>query len=151
MGRFQKWIKISLLAAAFIMWLLLRAVFTELWSVFKLPLTALNVGRWVKAWDAWPEFLSFVEVWRLVWPEIIALLLVLVLYFTIKRSSKAQSFLEEVFSEFSKVTWSTRKEVVASTGVVVVMVALATIILSLFDLLWGSVMGKFLPIKAKPR
>lgn len=147
MGRFHKLIKISMIAAAFVVWLLLRAGLSEVWSMFKFPMTALNVGHWIAVWDSWPDFLSFVSSWRVIWPELIALVVVFFLYVFSRRSKKIQSFLEDVFGEFAKVTWSTRKEVIASTGVVVIMLAIATVILSLFDILWGTLMGKFLPMK----
>ena len=55
------------------------------------------------------------------------------------RSSKIQEGITEIFAELEKVTWPTRKETSAATVVVIVTVAIASIILSLFDALWSVV------------
>ncbi len=50
----------------------------------------------------------------------------------------------EVTRELEKVTWPTRKETYYATIVVVVTVAIATLILSFFDLIWAFLAGKIL-------
>ncbi|MBK6848258.1 MAG: preprotein translocase subunit SecE [Proteobacteria bacterium] len=43
----------------------------------------------------------------------------------------------EVVAELSKVTWPTRKETKAATMVVIVTAAVASLVLSLFDVIWS--------------
>ncbi len=52
--------------------------------------------------------------------------------------------MHEVVLELSKVTWPLPRETVTSAAVVVVMVAIASAILSLFDSLWGTLTQKLL-------
>jgi len=50
---------------------------------------------------------------------------------------KIKQFLKEFRVEMRKVTWPTRKEVVASTGVVLVFVFILAVYLGLADLLFS--------------
>ncbi|MDO9586134.1 MAG: preprotein translocase subunit SecE [Syntrophales bacterium] len=49
-------------------------------------------------------------------------------------AAKVKQFLSEAKAELKKVTWPTRKQAVASTAVVIVVVAIIAIFLSLVDL-----------------
>jgi preprotein translocase SecE subunit len=53
------------------------------------------------------------------------------------RSERVFAAAVDVTRELEKVTWPSRKETSAATIVVIVTVAVAAVILSLFDLLWG--------------
>ena len=53
------------------------------------------------------------------------------------RNPKVNRLAVEVVTELSKVTWPTRKELSASTVVVVVISIIAAIILGLFDFFWA--------------
>jgi preprotein translocase subunit SecE len=53
------------------------------------------------------------------------------------RSERVFAAAVDVTRELEKVTWPTRKETSAATVVVIVTVAIAAVILSAFDLLWG--------------
>jgi preprotein translocase subunit SecE len=53
---------------------------------------------------------------------------------------KVKSFLESVKIELGKVTWPTRKETVATTGVVVVIIFLISIYLGACDLVLAKLM-----------
>ena len=53
---------------------------------------------------------------------------------------KVKSFLESVKIELGKVTWPTRKETVATTGVVVVIVFLISIYLGACDIVLAKLM-----------
>ncbi len=57
---------------------------------------------------------------------------------------KVSEFGLEVIVELSKVTWPTRKETVVSTGVIVVMVAIAAVLMFGIDALWGTLTSYFL-------
>jgi preprotein translocase SecE subunit len=50
----------------------------------------------------------------------------------------------DVTRELEKVTWPTRKETYYATIVVMVTVAIATLILSFFDLIWAFLAGRIL-------
>lgn len=53
---------------------------------------------------------------------------------------KVKSFLESVKIELGKVTWPTRKETIATTGVVVVIIFLISIYLGACDLVLAKLM-----------
>ena len=57
---------------------------------------------------------------------------------------KVKSFLESVKIELGKVTWPTRKETVATTGVVVVIVFLISIYLGACDVVLAKLMRMIL-------
>jgi preprotein translocase subunit SecE len=58
---------------------------------------------------------------------------------------QSRLFLMEVRTEFRKVTWPTRKEAVAGTVGVLVIVAVITAVLSVMDLVLGQAMRWVLP------
>ena len=57
---------------------------------------------------------------------------------------KVKSFLESVQVELGKVTWPTRKETVATTGVVVFIVFLISIYLGACDIVMAKLMRMIL-------
>jgi len=57
---------------------------------------------------------------------------------------KVKSFLESVKVELAKVTWPTRKETIATTGVVVVIIFLISIFLGACDLVLAKLMRQIL-------
>jgi preprotein translocase subunit SecE len=59
--------------------------------------------------------------------------------------SDSKQFLLEVRTEFRKVTWPTRKEAVAGTVGVMIVVAVVTGVLSLVDLVLGQLVRMVLP------
>lgn len=48
--------------------------------------------------------------------------------------AKPVNFLKEVRSELSKVSWSTKQELLASTGLVIVVTVLMTVFIGIVDL-----------------
>jgi preprotein translocase SecE subunit len=56
------------------------------------------------------------------------------------------AFLNDVAVELSKVTWPTMQETVASTGVIIVMVGIASLLMFFFDTLWGTLTRSFLTL-----
>jgi preprotein translocase subunit SecE len=54
-----------------------------------------------------------------------------------KPVGRVRTFLREVRIEMKKVTWPPRKELVKSTGVVVVAVLIAAVFIGAFDALWN--------------
>ena len=57
---------------------------------------------------------------------------------------RVKQFLREVRTELGKVTWPTRKEILAATAVVVVFVIIISIYLGLVDLIISRVIRTFL-------
>lgn len=53
---------------------------------------------------------------------------------------KVKPFLESVKIELSKVTWPTRKETMATTGVVIVIIILISIFLGVCDVVLAKLM-----------
>ena len=104
-------------------WLILRQILNSTWEFFRLPIPAgLPVGI----------------------PEILAFLIAAAAFIILKRHPKVNEFGLEVISELSKVTWPTRKETALSTGVIIIMVGIASVLLFLFDTIWGTLTKSFL-------
>ena len=59
---------------------------------------------------------------------------------------KLTNFVKEVRTEFSKVSWPTRDDLVSSTGVVLVFSAIFAVCIGIFDLIisfiWGILLGQ---------
>ncbi|MCL4416568.1 MAG: preprotein translocase subunit SecE [Actinobacteria bacterium] len=64
----------------------------------------------------------------------------LVLFLVIKNYQKIKIFLTEVKTELSKVAWSTKKELMASTVLVITITVIMTIFIGIVDL----VLSRFL-------
>lgn len=58
---------------------------------------------------------------------------------------KASTFMKDVRSEFARVSWPTREELIGSTGVVLIFSAVFAAFIGVFDLLisfvWGVLLG----------
>ena len=54
-----------------------------------------------------------------------------------KPVGRMRTFFREVRIEMKKVTWPPRKELIKSTGVVIVAVAIAAVFIGVFDALWN--------------
>lgn len=80
----------------------------------------------------------------LTYPEMIGVLVCGGILFVAYTNKKLKLFLVESVGELMKVTYPTRKETIQSALVVVVMVALATVILAVFDSVWSFITQKFL-------
>lgn len=61
-----------------------------------------------------------------------------------KRLENARSFFRGVINELKKVHWPNRRETVIYTSVVLVSVVFVAILIWIFDLILGSVMGVFI-------
>jgi len=95
-------------------------------------------------------FLKAAEtVWQLTglprfeeWPVTVDILTAFVVSagigFWSRRWEKVNRFLNEAVMELIKVSWPPRKETVASSGVVALLVGIAAILLALIDGLWGT-------------
>ena len=125
MNRYRKWVDLFLALSGVALWFLLRQMLDQVWDIFRLPL-----------FSEWPVQL----------PSVVALAVALGAFALTKRNRKTMGFLDEVTQELSKVTWPGGKETVASTGVIIIMVGIASGILFLFDTLWGTLTRNFLAL-----
>ena len=122
MPNLQKWVNLSFLSVGIIAWVLLR-------QVFVLAFEPLGFNR---------------VDWLLSPSDIAGFVSGFIVFIALLRSAKANSYLTEVMGELAKVTWPDGKETVLSTGVVAVMLAIATLCILIFDTVWIWVVDKFL-------
>ena len=115
MNRFQKWVNLGLILSTLALGFLSYQMLAQVWAIFRL-----------REFPDWPLSL----------PAIIAGVLALLILIIVKSNSKAMTFLNEVALELSKVTWPTYQETVSSTGVIIIMVGIAAVLMFLFDMLW---------------
>jgi preprotein translocase subunit SecE len=59
--------------------------------------------------------------------------------------SESRQFLSEVRSEFKKVTWPSRKEAMAGTTGVLIVVAIVTVVLGIVDFALGQIIQLVVP------
>jgi preprotein translocase SecE subunit len=117
MQRNQKSISLIYLACSFLLWLFARELTQTVWLVAKLPMPA--------DWIVSP-------------PEMVAIGIGLANFVILLRNAQVNAFTNEVITELAKVVWPNGKETVLSTGVVSVLVGICSMILFMFDMLWGS-------------
>ena len=70
-------------------------------------------------------------------PEIISILMVGIVYLLVVTNKKAMGYFYDAGTELGKVIYPTPKESSQSAVIVIVIVALATVVLTLFDSLWS--------------
>lgn len=64
--------------------------------------------------------------------------------FGLMRVHKARTFVDSVWVELYRATWPTREETMSNTGVVVGATLFFSALLSVYDLVWGTVTDFFL-------
>ncbi len=119
----KKYLDLGFGAIALIVWAVFRQLLSVGWDLLRLPVYE----------NLWVGF-----------PDILALIFAIVAFVLLKRNQKVSEFGLEVISELSKVTWPTRKETVVSTGVIIVMVSIASLLMFMIDTLWGTLTRSFL-------
>ena len=58
--------------------------------------------------------------------------------------AKVKSFISEVRTEMQKVTWPTREELMGSTAVVLVTMAIISLFIGVADFVFSFILAKFL-------
>jgi len=58
---------------------------------------------------------------------------------SMKPRGRVRNFLREVRIEMTKVTWLSRKELLQSTAVVIIAVAIAAVFIGVFDFIWNTI------------
>lgn len=119
----RRWVDIGFVAAGLIAFIVLQQVATVAWDFFKLP---------------------FFENWVMSLPDLVAVLGGTGVFLGLRFHQKSNVFSQEVIVELSKVTYPAKKETALSAVVVAVMVGIASVILILFDVAWGTLTKKFL-------
>jgi preprotein translocase SecE subunit len=122
MQRSQKAVSLIYLACGFIAWVLFREVFATLWVVLHLPVP--------EGFFASPS-------------DILAAAIGIATFVVLVKNAKVVEFTNEVITELSKVVWPNKKETVLSTGIVCVLVAICSMILFGFDMVWGALVRVF--------
>ena len=113
----QKWVNLGLLVGAVVAFLFFSRLIAAVWDLTRLPVP--------QEWPVEPAYL-------------ISFAVAAGAGFWVRRHERANKFLNEVALELSKVTWPQRKETVASAGVVIILVGIASLILFVIDSLWGT-------------
>ena len=70
-------------------------------------------------------------------PEIVSIVFCVLVFVLTSRNKRLSEFLNEAVTELSKISYPTKKESGQSAVVVIVMVAIATLFLALFDSVWS--------------
>lgn len=121
----QKWVNLGLLFGSAALFIFLSRLVGVIWDLGRLPVPS--------EWPVEPVYL-------------IGFAAAVAAGVLTRRNEVANVFLNEVVLELSRVTWPTRKETIASAGVVVVLIAICAVILFLIDSLWGTVIRGILAL-----
>ncbi len=123
MNQQKKWLDFGFGLIALVAWFLIREVLHFGWMQFRLPAI---------------EYFSIHLV------DIVAFILALGVFISLKKNGRVSGFGLEVIQELEKVTWPTQQETLLSTGLIVVMVALVSLIFFIFDFFWGWIVSNIL-------
>lgn len=120
MHNLQKWVNLSFLAGGVLVSVFLREIFALAFDLL-----------------GWTGFDWFMQP-----ADIAGVAVGIFVFIFLMRSVKANDFLSAVYAELAKVTWPKRKEAALSTGVVAVLVAIATMAILFFDTIWKWISDK---------
>lgn len=117
MPNLKKWVNLSFFAIGVLAWVFLREIFALIFDL-----------------AGWAE-----PPWLVAPSDIAGIVTGVGLFIGLAASAKANLFFSEAYAELAKVTWPKRKETALSTGVVSVMVGIATLCVLFFDTIWNWV------------
>ena len=115
MPNFKKWVNLSFLFCGVVTWIFLREIFEVVFN---------SIGFIQPQWLLAPSDLAGIAAGAVV-------------FIALVKWPRANIYFDNVLAELSKVTWPDRKETVVSTGVVAVLVAIATLCILFFDTVWA--------------
>ena len=115
MSNIMKWVRLCFVGCGVLTWVFFRTLADFLFDFFN-----LFAVRWI----APPA-------------DIVGIVVGFVLFMTLVRSEKASTYLELCLVELSKVTWPKAKESAMSTGVVGILVGIATLIIVVMNALFN--------------
>jgi preprotein translocase subunit SecE len=116
----MKYVHVVFLSGLLVLGWLLSRIFETLWTELNLAFTAVPAVNE-----------------PIVWISAGAIALGLTYY--LWRNEAVNKLVVEIVVELSKVTWPTRKELYASTIVVIVFSCIAAVVLGLFDFFWSAI------------
>lgn len=76
--------------------------------------------------------------------SVVALLVGVVTFFGLLKSTAATTFVDEAIGELRKTTWPGKDETVRSTGVVIGATVFIAVVLGSYDLIWAKLTSLFL-------
>ena len=117
----KKWLDLGILAIALFLFFAFKSGLNFVWEVASLPT---------------PDFF---ETFPFSLPDAIVFVVMIAVVVGVRSLSVVETCGQEVVVELSKVTWPARKETVMSTGIVLVMLAIVSVVLFLIDSLWGTI------------
>jgi preprotein translocase SecE subunit len=115
----QKWVNFSFIAAAVLVAFILDRAF----------------GSVAAAWDLETRIRN-IELYTRVGSLVFGLIAFLVM----SKTQSVQRFTQEVVTELTKVTWPAGRETLGSTGIVIVMVLISSVVLGLLDFAWTKLL-----------
>ncbi len=104
-------------------------------GILLLTFLVYKTGDWIWSYFAKPNDLAM---------QGMALVCSVIVGIVAYRNERVFASTSDVTRELEKVTWPTKKETYYGTIVVIVTVAVATVILSFFDIIWAFLAGKIL-------
>ena len=119
----KRWVFLSYGLTAVVLFFVFRQMLGVVWDYFR-----------------WPLF----EEWVVTLPDLVSLGFAGFSFIGLRQNQKATDFMLDVVAELSKVTWPMRKETLVSAVIVVIMVGIASVILSVFDTVWGTTTQRIL-------
>lgn len=115
MSDITKWVRLSFLGCGVLAWVFLRQLADFIFDYFNF----------------------FTVQWVVSPSDIVGIAVGFFLFLFLVRSSKATKYLEECLAELMKVSWPKGKESVMSTGVVTILIGIATALVVVMDLLFS--------------
>jgi preprotein translocase subunit SecE len=122
-NQYQKWVNLSYIALAAMVGYIVFALAIRLVGVYDLETRVQNVELIVRGLSLGAGGLLFLILWR---------------------HEKANTFMNEVMVELSRVTWPTQKETTSATFVVIIMVLISGAVLGFLDYVWTQLLRQIL-------
>ncbi len=114
-NQFQKWVNLSYLAAAVLLYYIVFELSAKLVGMYDFEARVRNIDLIIR--------LASVAIGG-------------ILFFVLYKNEQVNQFMNEVMMELSRVTWPTQKETSSATFVVIVMVLISGFILGFLDYFW---------------
>ncbi len=116
MKTYQRWVSLGFIGCGIVVYLVTSRIAELVW----------DLGRW-----------AYPESWPMTPPEMIGMALGLATFIILRCQPVVNGFMNEAAAELAKVSYPTQKETSLATMVVVVFVGFCSLILSLYDVVWG--------------
>jgi preprotein translocase subunit SecE len=114
-NQYQKWVNLSYLATAAIVGYIVFVFAHQIAGIYDLETRFKDIDLIIRG---------------------IALVLAGLVFFILFRHEQANTFMNEVMTELSRVTWPTQKETSSATFIVIIMVLISGVVLGFLDYLW---------------